>query len=102
MSEPRSTTITITHPLGLHLRIGKDVVQVASEYDAQITAQNLTRQSPVVNAKSILQLMQLQARQGHLLQLSAQGPDAERAIDALCSVLAPTPSSVDPSIDDGA
>jgi len=89
-----STTITITHPLGLHLRIGKDVVQVASTYESQITAQNLTRPSPVVNARSILQLMQLQARQGHELQLSAQGPDAEAAIDAICEVLAPDASKV--------
>jgi phosphotransferase system HPr (HPr) family protein len=36
--------------------------------------------------KSILQLMQLQARQGHSLQLAATGPDADAAIEALCSL----------------
>jgi phosphocarrier protein FPr len=91
----RSTTITITHPLGLHLRIGKDVVQAVSGYDAQMTAQNLTRQSPAVNARSILQLLQLQARQGHQLQLSAQGPDADRALDAVRELLAPAGSRPD-------
>ncbi len=81
--------ITLTHPLGLHLRIGKDVVQVASGFVAQIQVQNLTRHSPVVNAGSILQLMQLQARQGHELHLSATGPDAAQAILALSLLLAP-------------
>ena len=62
MTETDSVIVTIRHPLGLHLRKSKDVVQVASRYTAAITAQNLSRESPVVDAKSILQLMQLQAR----------------------------------------
>lgn len=84
-----TATITIVHPLGLHLRTGKDVVQVACRFRASITARNLTRASPVVDAKSIIQLMQLQARQGHQVQLEASGPDAQAAIDALCSLFEP-------------
>lgn len=78
-----STTVTIQDPLGLHLRTGKDVVRVASQFQADITAQNLTRESAVVDVKSILQLMQLQARQGHILRLWADGLDAQAALDAL-------------------
>jgi phosphotransferase system HPr (HPr) family protein len=77
------TSITILDPLGLHLRVGKDLVRVANQFSATITAENLTRPSPVVDVKSILQLMQLQARQGHLLRVSAAGPDAEAAIRAV-------------------
>lgn len=83
MTETDSVIVTIRHPLGLHLRKSKDVVQVASQYSAAITAQNLSRESPVVDAKSILQLMQLQARQGHNLELAATGPDARDALAAL-------------------
>jgi phosphotransferase system HPr (HPr) family protein len=90
-SAGQSATITILHPLGLHLRTGKDVVQVASRYRATITARNLTRSSPVVDAKSIIQLMQLQARQGHQVQLEADGPDAQAAIEALCGLFEPQP-----------
>ncbi len=81
--QPSSTTVTIVDPLGLHLRKGKDVVREANKYDAQITARNLSRESEVVNVKSILQLMQLQARQGHRLQLWASGPDSNKALQAL-------------------
>ena len=82
----KSTEIVINHPLGLHLRKGKDLVQTASRFDAEITAQNLSRHSPVVDAKSILQLMQIQARQGHIVRLSAIGPDAQDALSALSSL----------------
>ncbi len=58
-------------------------MQIASRYDADITASNLTLETQAVDAKSILQLMQLQARQGHRLRLCATGLDAQDAIDAL-------------------
>ena len=83
MTDIITTTITIAHPLGLHLRKGKDVVQTANQFQAAITAQNVTRNSSTVDAKSILQLLQLQARQGHELRLAADGPDAQEALDAL-------------------
>ena len=84
-----TAVITILHPLGLHLRTGKDVVQTASRFEAAITARNLTRASPAVDVKSIIQLMQLQARQGHQVQLEADGPDPHAAIDALCGLFEP-------------
>ena len=80
------TEVTVNHPLGLHLRKSKDVVQVANQFKAEITAQNLSRHSPVVDAKSILQLMQLQARQGHVLRLTASGEDAEAALETLSAL----------------
>lgn len=88
MSEAtNSTQLTITDPLGLHLRVGKELVIVANRFEASITAQNLSRSSPVVDVKSILQLMQLQARQGHVLELAAAGPDAPAAMLAICALL---------------
>ncbi|MCC6170307.1 MAG: HPr family phosphocarrier protein [Caldilineaceae bacterium] len=86
-TEPISTHCTVNHPLGLHLRVGKDLVTIANQFRATITVQNLSRPSPAVDAKSILQLMQLQARQGHILCLSAQGPDAPEALAALRCLL---------------
>lgn len=78
-----TVTVTVSDPLGLHLRTGKDVVRIASQFEAQITAENLSRTSKRVDVKSILQLMQLQARKGHVLLLCAQGPDASAALSAL-------------------
>ncbi|MBX3050153.1 MAG: HPr family phosphocarrier protein [Caldilineaceae bacterium] len=99
-SEPKehSATVTVNDPQGLHLRTSKDVVRVANQYQAEITARNLSRASGQVDVKSILQLMQLQARQGHVLLLQAAGPDAADALDALCSLFhRSTPFSSSPA-----
>ncbi len=82
----RSVVVTVSDPRGLHLRSGRDVVRTASRFQSQITASNLSRNTGAVDLKSILQLMQLQARQGHDLKLAASGPDAIAAIDALSSL----------------
>lgn len=92
-----TTVITINHPLGLHMRIGREVVKVAERYSAEIAARNLTRPSPVVDARSILQLMQLQARQGHRLQVDASGRDARGAVDALRLLLESLPIEPPPA-----
>lgn len=89
--EPAVVVITINHPQGLHLRSGKDVVRVANQYASSIAVSNVTRDSPVVDAKSILQLMQLQARRGHQLRIAAEGPDAQDAVDALRTLLETLP-----------
>lgn len=81
-----SVVVTVSDPRGLHLRSGRDVVRIASRFQARITAANLSRNTNAVDLKSILQLMQLQARQGHSLHLDASGPDADAAIEALCSL----------------
>lgn len=86
-----AASITLTHPHGLHLRVGRDVVLVANRFSAEITAQNLTRASPVVDAKSLVQLMQLQARPGHVLRVQAAGPDAQDALRALCQIFEESP-----------
>lgn len=87
-SDPQkhSARVTVHDPQGLHLRTGKNVVQVASQFLADITAQNLSRGSERVDVKSILQLMRLQACQGHILYLQAAGPDAAAALEALCAL----------------
>ncbi len=85
-SKEHSATVTVNHPQGLHLRASKDVVRVANQFLSDIRAQNLSRSSGLVDVKSILQLMQLQARQGHVIRLQAAGPDAVDALDALCTI----------------
>ncbi len=102
MDEEETIVITINHPLGLHMRIGKDVVQIIGRYAAAVTAQNLTRPSPVVDAGSILQLMQLQARQGHRIQVEASGPEARAAVDALRRLLESVPAAPPPDAKENA
>lgn len=83
-----SQVVTVREPMGLHLRTGKDIVQTANRFRARITIRNLSQGIGPVNAKSILQIMQLQARQGHELELVAEGPDASAALEALVQIFA--------------
>lgn len=96
--QQHSATVTVTDPQGLHLRTSKDVVRVANQFLSEITAQNLSRSSGAVDMKSILQLMQLQARQGHILQIHADGPDAVDALTALSALFRSPASRPAPSI----
>jgi phosphotransferase system HPr (HPr) family protein len=87
VTAPLTTTVTVIHPQGIHLRVGKNLAFVANRFDATTTARNLTLSSPPINLKSILEIMKLQARTGHVILLSAKGSDAEQAIAALRDVL---------------
>lgn len=83
---PLTATVTIIHPQGIHLRVGKDLAYIANRFHASTTARNITLSTPPVDLKSILQIMRLQARTGHLIQITVDGPDAQDAIAALCKV----------------
>ncbi len=97
-SAPLTITVTVVHPQGIHLRVGKDLAYVANRFASTTTGRNITLSTPPVDLKSILQIMRLQARTGHVIQLSANGPDAAEAIAALRNILeCPRPSSQAPS-----
>jgi len=72
--------ITIFHRLGLHLRAGAELARVANRFKSDIYVSNGYRQ---VNAKSLLDLLTLGAIYGTVLEFSAEGEDASRAIQAI-------------------
>jgi phosphotransferase system HPr (HPr) family protein len=77
-------TVIITNPQGLHLRPMAAFVQTANGFKSEV---ELRREGLIVNGKSILDLMQLQATYGTELTVSAAGPDAQKALDALIAIL---------------
>jgi len=77
--------VEITNPLGLHARAAARFVETASRFTADITVANGEES---VSGKSILGLMMLAAAQGTSLTLTATGPDADPAIDALADLIA--------------
>jgi phosphotransferase system HPr (HPr) family protein len=75
--------ITITHPSGLHARPASLFVQTANKFNSNIQVQNLTDNSNLVNAKSILSVLTLGVCQNHEIEIVAEGEDAQDAIEAL-------------------
>ena len=75
--------IKVNHPAGLHARPASLFVQTASKFTSNIQVQNLTNESNIANAKSILSVLTLGVVQNHEIEISADGEDAESATKAL-------------------
>lgn len=71
---------TITNKSGMHCRPSASFVKVASQFQANISVK---KDGEVVDGKSILGLMMLAVDNGTTIDVSAVGPDAKPALDAL-------------------
>ncbi len=74
--------IQVPHPAGLHARPASLFVQTANKFSSDISVQNLTDLSDVVNAKSILNVLTLGVMKDHEIEITADGDDAEEALKA--------------------
>lgn len=72
--------ITVNNKLGIHARPAAKLVTIANKFRSKITLQNLTKNSQIINAKSINQVITLAVKQGHELAITATGNDADFAI----------------------
>jgi phosphocarrier protein len=79
-----SRTVEVVNERGLHARASAKFVKTAAAFDADV---RVTREGTSVDAQSIMGLMMLAAGPGSTLEISAKGPDAETALDALCRLV---------------
>jgi len=70
----------IINKRGLHARASAKFVKLAASFDAEI---KVTKDGSSVGGTSIMGLMMLAASPGCCIKVSASGPDAEKALDAL-------------------
>ena len=77
-------TVDIINARGLHARASAKFVKLASTFDAQIT---VSRDGSTVDARSIMGLMMLAAGLGSTIEISAEGPEAQPAVDALVELV---------------
>jgi len=76
--------VTIINKLGLHARATAKLVATASEFDSQV---RIARNGREVDAKNIMQVMMLAASQGTEVELIAEGPDEQEAVEALVELI---------------
>ncbi len=79
-----SRRVEINNVRGLHARASAKFVQCAAEFDSAIT---VCRDSECAPADSIMELLMLAAGPGSELLIKADGPDAEKALDALADLV---------------
>lgn len=74
---------TIKNKYGLHARPAKLIVETASKYRSDIY---LAKENDEMNAKSIMGILMLEAKQGSVLELRISGDDQGEALEALTTI----------------
>ena len=76
--------VTILNPLGLHARAAARFVHAASSFACRI---RVGRGGREVDGQSLRGLLLLAAARGSEITISADGPDEEAAVGALCALI---------------
>ena len=79
-AEALTARTTLVNKDGLHARPAADFVKRASDFEAAVTVNG-------VDAKSLLRIMSLGLGVGSEITLTAEGPDAQAALDALVGLV---------------
>lgn len=78
-------TAVVRNRRGLHARASARFVKTAERFDAEI---DVAHNGAAVSGRSIMGLLMLAAGPGSALEISARGPEAEAALDALAALIA--------------
>ena len=76
--------LIVVNKLGLHARAAAKLVEAAARFQATVLVK---KDGEAVDARSILGLMMLNARIGSTIELTADGPDAKEALDAVTALI---------------
>ena len=80
-----SRELPIINKRGLHARASAKFVQMVERFNAEVW---VTRGTETVGGTSIMGLMMLSAAPGTAIVVSAVGPEAEQALDAITELVA--------------
>jgi phosphocarrier protein HPr len=82
---PAERSVEIVNERGLHARASAKFVKLAATFDAEVT---VSKDGATVDARSIMGLMMLAAGPGCCIDIKAEGPEAQAAVDALAELVA--------------
>lgn len=85
MSDPLRGEAEIRNAKGLHARAAAKFCKTAEKFDAEVL---VSRNGTEVAGTSIMGLMMLAAAQGSTIEISATGPEAAKALEALFKLVA--------------
>lgn len=80
---------------GLHARPASAFVSTAGEFDAEITVAPADGEKEPVRGDSMLAVTGLAVTGGEQVRITAEGPDAEAALDALETLLGKPAEEID-------
>lgn len=81
---PQTRAVTICNARGLHARASAKLVKAVAEFDAEVL---VSKDGQSVDARSIMGLLMLGAGLGSQVEISADGPDAQAALEAVVGLI---------------
>ena len=79
--------VEVVNPQGLHARPAALLAKAAAKLPAEVSITNLETGQGPAEADSMLELMTIGVRQGNLVRLSAEGPDAMASLAELAALI---------------
>ncbi|MHA6481831.1 HPr family phosphocarrier protein [Paenibacillus sp. strain BS8-2] len=77
-------SFTVLNPSGIHARPANLIMEKAHAFTSTITLRTETRSA---NARSMVSLLKLSAKQGDQVIVAAEGDDAEAAVRAIGAII---------------
>ncbi|WP_105605598.1 fused PTS fructose transporter subunit IIA/HPr protein [Cronobacter sakazakii] len=78
-----SAEFTVRNEHGLHARPGTVLVNTIKQFNSDVTVTNLDGTGKPANGRSLMKVVALGVKKGHRLRFTAQGDDAQAALDAI-------------------
>jgi D-lactate dehydrogenase len=75
---------SVKNPLGIHARPAALLAQACTGIKSNVT---LECEGKIASGKNVLQILALQAKKGSVLNITAEGPDEDKAIEIIQNVL---------------
>lgn len=83
-----SAEFVVRNEHGLHARPGTMLVNTIKQFSSDITVTNLDGSGKPANGRSLMKVVALGVKKGHRLRFTAQGEDAQQALDAIGEAIA--------------
>lgn len=82
-----SRQVIICNKLGLHARPAMQFVDLANQFESNISVHKRGEEPVDADGKSVMQMIILAATEGTPLEVRAEGPDAEQAVQQLAELV---------------
>ncbi|MDX6041037.1 fused PTS fructose transporter subunit IIA/HPr protein [Scandinavium lactucae] len=83
-----SAEFVVRNEHGLHARPGTMLVNTIKQFNSEITVTNLDGSGKPANGRSLMKVVALGVKKGHRLRFTAQGEDAQVALNAIGEAIA--------------
>ncbi len=84
MTDVLSRSVTICNKKGLHARASAALAKEASNFQSKIT---VAHEEVSADAESVMDMLMLTAYQGCAVTVTAEGPDAQAALEAVSTLI---------------